>query len=114
MGVAEDFGTASDRVGVADFCVESIFVGAPASRPDSVFEGILTSSVLGSLISVSGRAEGSALDKNSVTKRQRPVHPLSKTVANACSPNLISWIYDRIEDPYAVEYHRDLTILIGT
>lgn len=62
VGVAEDFGMASDRVGVADFCVESIVVGVLASRPDSVFEGVLTSSVLGSLISVSGTAEGSAIE----------------------------------------------------
>lgn len=63
VGVAEDFGVASDRVGVADTCVESIFVGVLASMPDSLFEGILTSSVLGSLILVSDVAEGSAIEE---------------------------------------------------
>lgn len=47
---------------VVDFLAVSISVGVLASRPDSVFEGVLTSSELGSLGLASGTAGGSKIE----------------------------------------------------
>lgn len=70
MGVAGDFGMTSGCFGVVDFHAVSIFVGVLASRPDSVFEGVLTSSELGSLGLVSGTAGGSKIEDEISDKRQ--------------------------------------------
>lgn len=70
MGGAGDFGMTSGRVGVTDFLAVSIFVGLLASKPDSVFEGVLTSSELGSLGLASGTAGGSKTEYEKSEKLQ--------------------------------------------
>lgn len=60
----------SGRVGVTDFLAVSIFVGLLASRPVSVFEGVLTSSELGSLGLASGTAGGSETEDKKSEKLQ--------------------------------------------
>lgn len=56
--------------GVVDFLAVSIFVSVLASRPDCVFEGVLTSSEPGSLGLVSGTAGGSKIEDKISDKRQ--------------------------------------------
>lgn len=70
MGVAGDFGMMSGCFGGADFFAVSNSIGMLVSRPDSVFEGVLISSELGSLGLASGTAEGSKTEDEKSDKRQ--------------------------------------------